>query len=79
MISHENVALKVIQKQKIKETEHGLHMLLNEIHILEDLRKYRISPLISTYETVDCYILVLEKGTGGHLFDYIQANASNYG
>lgn len=79
VISNENVALKVIKKQKIKQSQHGFHMLQNEIHILEDLRKYCISPLISTYETVDCFILVLEKGSGGHLFDYIQANASNYG
>ena len=56
-----------------------MHMLHNEIRILQNLRRYQISPLISTYETVDSYILVLEKGSGGHLFDYIQTFSCNYG
>lgn len=63
----------------MSETPHGLHMLHNEIRILQKLRKQHISPLISTYETVDCFILVLEKGSAGHLFDYIQSYSTNYG
>jgi serine/threonine protein kinase len=78
-ISHENVALKVISKEKLAQIPHGLHMLHNEIRILQNLRRFHISPLISTYETVDCFVLVLEKGCGGHLFDYIEAHSSSYG
>lgn len=43
------------------------------------MKNYRISPLKSTYETEDCFILVLEKGDGGNLMDYIQNHSEDYG
>jgi serine/threonine protein kinase len=34
--------------------------------------------LISTYESVDCFILVLEKGNGGSLIEYLKSQPHQY-
>jgi serine/threonine protein kinase len=49
IISNENVALKVIYKEELNKIKNGLTMLHNEIQALQKLRKFHISPLISTY------------------------------
>lgn len=47
--SSSQVALKVFNKNKLLQTEDGFHILKNEIINLEKLKKFNLSPLLSTY------------------------------
>lgn len=70
ILSHEEVALKVISKGSLAPTDQHhdeIQILKNEIVILEQLRHWQLSPLIEVYETPDCVVMVLRQASAGNM------------
>ncbi|KAK0043847.1 serine/threonine-protein kinase DCLK1, partial [Biomphalaria pfeifferi] len=66
--SGQEVAIKVIDKSKLKGKE---HMVENEIDIMKDCSHHNIVRLYEEYETPERIYLIMELVKGGDLFDAI--------
>lgn len=68
--SHQRVAIKIINKKKMKAEE--LELQRNEIQILKRCNHPNVIRLIDYFETIEQIFLVLEYLDGGDLFDYLK-------
>jgi len=68
--THQRVAIKVINKKKMKPEE--LELQRNETQILKRCNHPNIIKLIDYFETIEQIYLVLEYLEGGDLFDYLK-------
>ena len=66
----EKVAIKILEKQKIKDTA-DIERVTREIHILKLIRHPNIIQLYEIIETSRKLYLIMEYASGGELFDYI--------
>jgi 5'-AMP-activated protein kinase catalytic alpha subunit len=66
----EKVAIKILEKQKIKDTS-DIERVTREIHILKLIRHPNIIQLYEIIETSRKLYLIMEYASGGELFDYI--------
>ncbi len=73
IITDQEVAVKILQKEKIKD-EIDIERILREIEILKKVIHPNICQLYETYSTVHNFYLMMEHITGGDLFDYITSN-----
>lgn len=65
----EKVAIKIIQKGQLNEED--LMALQNEIEIMANVDHPNIVKLYDIFEDTNTYSLVMERMTGGELFDNI--------
>jgi serine/threonine protein kinase len=63
------VAIKCIDRKKLDENEK--EAIYNEVRILESLNHPNIVHLFEFFEEPDCFYMILEKISGGELFDRI--------
>ena len=73
IITKENVAIKILEKSKIKTNEE-LERINQEINSLKELNHLNIIELYEILEDEKNYYLILEYMTGGELFSYIIKN-----
>ena len=73
IITDQEVAVKILQKDKIKDNI-DIERILREIEILKKVIHPNICQLYETYSTVHNFYLMIEHITGGDLFDYITDN-----
>jgi len=73
IITDQEVAVKILQKEKIKD-EIDIERILREIEILKKVIHPNICQLYETYSTIHNYYLMMEHINGGDLFDYITNN-----
>ena len=66
----EKVAIKILEKAKIKDTA-DIERVTREIHILKLIRHPNIIQLYEIIETSRKLYLIMEYASGGELFDYI--------
>ena len=69
-ITHEKVAIKILEKDKIKE-QADVTRVMREIQILKIVRHPNIVQLYEIIETSRQLFLIMEYAPGGELFDYI--------
>ena len=70
IITDQEVAVKILQKEKIKD-EIDIERILREIEILKKVIHPNICQLYETYSTIHNYYLMVELINGGDLFDFI--------
>ncbi|KFG62839.1 putative histone kinase SNF1, partial [Toxoplasma gondii RUB] len=68
--TQEQVAIKILEKSRIKETE-DVERVLREIQILKTIRHPHIVRLLEIIETQQHLCLIMEYASGGELYDYI--------
>ena len=73
IITDQEVAVKILQKDKIKD-EIDIERILREIDILKRVIHPNICQLYESYSTVHNFYLMMEYITGGDLFDFITNN-----
>ena len=73
IITDQEVAVKILQKDKIKDNI-DIERILREIEILKKAIHPNICQLYETYSTIHNFYLMMEYITGGDLFDYITEN-----
>ena len=73
LITKENVAIKILEKSKIKTNEE-LERINQEINSLKEINHLNIIDLYEILEDEKNYYLILEYMTGGELFSYIIKN-----
>ena len=73
LITDQEVAVKILQKDKIKDNI-DIERILREIEILKKAIHPNICQLYETYSTIHNFYLMMEYITGGDLFDYITEN-----
>ena len=73
IITGQEVAVKILQKDKIKD-EIDIERILREIEILKKVIHPNICQLYETYSTIHNYYLMIEHINGGDLFDFITNN-----
>ncbi len=75
VISGQQVAIKIISKNKIKE-EYVRKNLYREGHLMKQTRHPHIIELFEVIETDRAYCLVTELAGGGEVLDYIVAHGT---
>ena len=73
LITKENVAIKILEKSKIK-TKEELERINQEINSLKEINHLNIIELYEILEDEKNYYLILEYMNGGELFSYIIKN-----
>ena len=75
LITDQEVAVKILQKDKIKD-DIDIERILREIDILKKVIHPNICQLYESYSTAHNFYLMMEFITGGDLFDFITNNNS---
>ena len=73
LITEQEVAVKILQKDKIKD-DIDIERILREIEILKKVIHPNICQLYETYSTIHNFYLMMENIPGGDLFDFISEN-----
>ena len=73
-LTNEKVAIKILDKTRMKEEEDDYHRVKKEIDILKKMKHRHIIQLYEIIESKDKIYLVLEYCEGKELFDYIVDN-----
>ena len=73
LITDQEVAVKILQKDKIKD-DIDIERILREIDILKKVIHPNICQLYESYSTAHNFYLMMEFITGGDLFDFITNN-----
>ena len=69
-ITGENVAIKILDKSKIKEKE-DLNRIIREMNILSKMDHKNVIKVFQTLEDSENYLIIMEYCEGGELFNYI--------
>ena len=69
-ITGEKVAIKILDKSKIKEKE-DLNRIIREMNILSKMDHKNVIKVFQTLEDSENYLIIMEYCEGGELFNYI--------
>lgn len=73
VLTHEQVAIKVIEKANIKTPKQKISVE-REVRLMKLLHHPHIVGVKDVFESKDCIWIVMEHASGGELFDYIVKN-----